>query len=146
MTAPHISYQELLDIESLSDALDFLAERGMIGPEEISPFPLVPGPYKEKLVGVPFLILEAHIKPGLQDTFYAEMLIITAENVKITLRDSSKGIFEQVKEIITKRTQAGHENPNRAFWVRNGLRAVDSPYTDPITKIEKVSTRYYLDI
>jgi hypothetical protein len=146
MTTAHISYRDLLQIEYLSDAIDLLTDMGAIGEEEISPFPLVPGPYKERLVGVPFLILEASIKPGLKDTEFIEMVIITTEHVKITLRDSSRGIFEQLKEIIQKRTEAGNPTPNKGFWVRNGLRVVENPYTDPITKIETTSKRYYLDI
>lgn len=145
MTTAHIPYRDLLQIEYLSDAIDLLADIGAIGEEEISPFPLVPGPFKEKLVGVPFLILEATIKPGLKDTRFVEMIIITAENVKITLRDSSRGIFEQMEEILNKRVEAGHTNPTKGFWIRNGLRVVESPYTDPITKTETISKRYYLD-
>lgn len=146
MSAPHISHEDLLNIDTMSDAIDFLTEIGAIQGQEISPFPLVPGTYKAKLVGVPFLILEFMIKPGLDASEYAEMIIITAENIKITLRDSSRGIFEQIKEIERQRIAANNPNPNRALWVRNGLKVVETPYTDPVTKIETISRRYYLDM
>ncbi len=146
MSAPHISHEDLLNIDTLNDAIDYLTEIGAIEGAEISPFPLVPGSYKEKLVGVPFLILEFTIKPGVNATEYAEMIIITAENIKITLRDSSRGIFEQLKEILLQRVSAKHRNPNRALWVRNGLRVTESPYTDPVTRQDTISRRYYLDM
>ena len=144
MQSTQISFEQLLDISDFSDAIDLMTEIGAFRPGEVSPFPLVSALFKETLVGVPFIILEANIKPGVDSSSYVEMQIVTARNEKITLRDSSRGIFEQMRTEIGRRVEGGSKTPLLGFWVRKGLRFEEVPFTDRDTNITTMSKTYFL--
>lgn len=146
MTAPEISYDQLLDIETFADAIDFLTKFKALGDEEVTPFPVMPAEYKEDLVGVPFIIIEAVLQPGINDSEYYDVLIVTMDNVKVTIRDSSRGIFNQLQRLIPARLAAGHPHPQCGIYVRKGLRSTTNPFTDPSTGVTTKSKTYHLNM
>lgn len=144
MTAPQISNDKLLDIVTFADAIDVLTEMRAFAPNEANPFPLMPAEFKEQLVGVPFIIVEALLQPGIDDSEYYEISLVTYHNIRVTIRDSSRGIFNQLGRMIKARAEKGRPHPQCGFYVRKGLRYTATPFTDPGTGITTESRTYYL--
>lgn len=80
------------------------------------------GDNKDRLVGVPFLILTSEFHLGDYGEF-ASMLLVTMDgsNARVIMNDGSTGICEQLKEMTKKAGRAG------GFTVPKGLRK--SEYT-----------------
>jgi len=146
MTAPQISKNQLMDIETFADAIDVLTEIKAFEPDEANPFPLMPAEYKERLVGIPFIIVEATLQPGLDGSEFYEIALVTYDNVCVTIRDSSRGIFNQLKRMIAARTEKGRPHPQCGFYVRKGLRYTSTPFTDPATMVTTESRTYHLTL
>lgn len=149
MTYPEIPPNKLKEILCYSDAIDLLEELGAI-PEnktdEHTGFAVMPAEFKAKLVGMPFMILECGIKDGIGGTHYAEIILVTVNDIKAKIRDSSKGIYEQIIELLTERISAGNTKPALGIWVRKGLKYKDYPYSDLSTGTVSMSRTYYLDM
>ena len=144
MTAPQISPNQLMDIETFTDAIDILVDMKAFAPNEASPFPLMPAEYKEQLVGIPFIIIEAQLQPGIEGSEYYEISLVTYNNIRVTIRDSSRGIFNQLSRMIKARAEKGRPHPQCGFYVRKGLRFTEAPFTDPVTGITTESRTYHL--
>ena len=140
----HISPDRLSEIVHFADAAEVLVEAGLIDKNrvrELHGFALRPAGYKEMLIGVPFLIVEAEIFPGKDHSQYAQLIIIDIEDRKSTIRDSSRGIFEQISTLI-----AEAEKPVlHGIYVRKGLRFDEYPFTHPGTGSSTMTRTYYLD-
>jgi hypothetical protein len=109
--------------------------------EALSGFGLLPGNRKQELVGVPFLIIHFEFKPGKNDTSFVECHIITTNDARHIIRDSSRGIHEQLRQIYQDRLSSNHPRPNYGIYVRKGLTFRDNPYQSPSG--EQMTTRTY---
>lgn len=146
MSTPQISQDELMKLDTFADAIDLLNEMQVFSDSDAQPFPLMAAEYKERLVGTPFIILEAVKKPGINDTDYYEIKLVTYADEKVTIRDSSRGIYHQLDGMIKARSRAHRHHPNCGFYIRKGLRFTTNPYTDPATMLTTETKTYYLDI
>ena len=139
-----LSRETLSEMVHFAEAVEILEAGGRISEEqarEITSFALRPAAYKSQLVGIPFLIIEAEILPGKDHTRFAQLIIIDVDDHKCTIRDSSRGIFEQVTELVEQSdTPILH-----GLFVRKGLRFEEYPFVHPATKIESLTRTYYLD-
>jgi hypothetical protein len=136
----------LQDINTFGDAVIACEHHGLLTPDqarELTGFGLLPGDHKKYLVGVPFLIIGFEFKPGKDNSSFVECLIVTTHNSKYTLRDSSKGIHEQLLALHKQRLSANHPNPNAAYYARKGLTFMDHSYTGLSGEPTKSRT-YYL--
>lgn len=149
MSPVKLSPEDLREIDTFGDAVDILRDKGVISDGELfdlTGFGLLPGDQKHTLVGVPFLILEFQIKPGIHSDDYAEILLVTTTDQRWRLRDSSLGIKNQLKEILAERIAAGYPHPNMNIHVRKGLYYREFDYHDTKTgKVSKPRT-YYLSL
>lgn len=139
------STPELAEIETFHDAVDILVEKGIIDEEranELNGFPLMPASYKESLIGQPFLIIQAQMMQGKAGTDYVEMVTITTTNVRATVRDSSRGIAEQMRRAIA----AQGKGVICGMWVRKGLRYDEYPFDDVATGKRVLTRTYFLDL
>lgn len=139
-----ISNGTLSEIVHFTDAVEFLERDNWITAEhayEITGFALRGAAYKQTLIEVPFLIVEAEIMPGKDRSHFAQLIIIDVEDRKSVIRDSSRGIYEQVAELIK---QSGKPILHGLF-VRKGLRYEEYPFVHPATKVESITRTYYLD-
>lgn len=140
----HISPERLAEIIHFADAFEVLADAGLIDKarvQELHGFALRPAGYKESLVNVPFLIVEAEILPGKDHSHFAQLVIIDIEDRKSIIRDSSRGIYEQIAVLCADiDTHVCH-----GVYVRKGLRYEEYPFTHPSTKQSTMTRTYYLD-
>src|SRR5882757_5272196 len=80
MGRPVLSGDQLQHIETYVDAVLFLEQENVISHDqarELHGFGLLPGKDKEKLVGVPFIIIEYEFKIGRDNSNFVECAIIT---------------------------------------------------------------------
>ncbi|MGE3429253.1 MAG: hypothetical protein AB7I44_21100 [Hyphomicrobiaceae bacterium] len=142
MFQPH----QLRDITSFTDAAYKLYEQGVfidLQYEEFTGFGILPGNQKERLVGVTFLIIQYEFKVGKYGASFVDCHLITTNNERLVLRDSSQGIHEQLKSLCATRTKANHPYPNMGVYVRKGLRYQDNAYVN--AQGESLTSRtYYL--
>jgi hypothetical protein len=110
--------------------------------EQLSGFGLLPGNRKQELVGVPFMIIYFEFKNGKDDSSFVECHIITTNDERHIVRDSSRGIHEQLRQIYQKRVSSGHPVPNCGVYVSKGLTYRDNPYTSPSG--DQTTTRTFL--
>ena len=139
-----ISNISLSGIVHFTDAVEILEDGGWITAEhasEMTGFALRGAAYKETLIEVPFLIVEAEIMPGKDRSRFAQLIIVDIEDRKSTIRDSSRGIFEQISALVE---QSG-KGILHGLFVRKGLRYEEYPFIHPATKIESMTRTYYLD-
>lgn len=140
----HIPARLLAEIVHFSDVVEILADAGFADKsrvQELHGFGLRPAAYKETLIGVPFLIVEAEILPGKDQSHFAQLVIIDIEDRKSTVRDSSRGIYEQIETLV-----ADSDDPIiHCVYVRKGLRYEEYPFTHPATKQSTITRTYYLD-
>lgn len=136
---------QLRDIIFFDDAVELLTEHGAVSEgerHELTGFGLLPAERKADLVGQPFLILEYRVREGLNNSTFSELLIITTKDERYILRDSSRGIHEQLPTISGQRRDNGH-HPFMNIYVRKGLGYREYPITDPKGVTKTVRT-YYL--
>lgn len=137
---------QLRAIESFTDAALKLYEEGVFTDnqlDEFTGFGILPGNQKERLVGVTFLIIQYEFKYGKYGASFVDCHIITTNNERLILRDSSQGIHEQLKSLYATRTKANFTAPNMGVYVRKGLRYQDNAYVN--AQGESLTSRtYYL--
>lgn len=113
---------------------------------------------KDKLIGVPFLIVQWRFnesdkyknEDGTNGTFVSAEIMLT-DGTLLVLNDGSTGIARQLRELSDRRIEAGHGMPYAGRAVNKGLRK--SEYDLPIEKVVngKIVTEdthgvtYYLD-
>lgn len=137
---------DLKEISTFKDAVTTLWSMQVLSDEQcdqLTGFGLLPGNRKADLVGVPFLIIQFEFKSGKNDSSFVECHIITTNDERHTLRDSSRGIHEQLQQIYRDRVASGHQNPTYGVYVRKGLTFRDNPYTAP-TGEQSTTRTYYL--
>lgn len=137
---------QLSSIETYIDAVLLLQNEGAISVDqarELHGFGLLPGKDKEKLVGVPFIILEYEFKIGRDNSNFVECAIVTTHNMKYLMRDSSKGIYVQLRNLFDERLAAEHPHPTLGYPVRKGLTFQDYDYVAG-DGISTKSRTYYL--
>lgn len=145
-----ISDGDLAGIHDFVDAADLLFEKGYISEEragQLHGFALRGKEYKESLEGRPFLILEARLMNGVDNTTYEELVIIDVNNRKATIRDSSRGIAEQLAKMRADRLDATGVEMARSIygiWVRKGLIGEARPWHDTVTDTDKIAITYHL--
>lgn len=135
---------DLKEISTFNDAVTKLWALEVLSDEQyaqLSGFGLLPGNRKSELVGVPFLIIQFEFKNGKNDSSFVECHIITTNDERHVLRDSSRGIHEQLQTLHRERVASGHLNPNYGVYVRKGLTYRDNPYKSPTG--ESLITRTY---
>lgn len=99
---------------------------------------------KERLVGVPFLILEARFNESdMSDEPFVSLTAVTKNNEKVIINDGSTGIRAQMQRIIARRTAQGHAAPHAGILVPTGLTVSRYMYTDE-KGAERPATTYYL--
>ena len=150
MSSPvKLSPADLREIVTFADAVDTLINKRVLTDAQLydlTGFGLLPGDMKHILIGIPFLILEFNIKPGIHGDDYAEILLVTTTDQRWRMRDSSLGINKQLKEILATRIANGHPTPNMGVEVRKGLYFREFEYLDTETnKVTKPRT-YYLQL
>lgn len=141
-----IDKTRLRDIETFNNAIDLLHEVKALTDDqvtELTGFGLMPGNHKEKLVGVPFVIIEFDFRIGNENSRYVECSIITTRDSRYLLRDSSRGICAQLTDLYNERVASDHPNPNLGYYARKGLTFQEFPYTKPNGEYVKPRT-YYL--
>lgn len=135
---------ELADVVHFVDAVDLLRQHGFIDDAQVqflTGFGLRGVEYKAELIGIPFLIIEAEIKTGKSGSQYAQMYIIDTLDRRVILRDSSRGIFEQVQALMV---DAG-KDVLHGLYVNKGLRVEEGTHFHPaLQKTVPVQT-YYLN-
>lgn len=110
---------------------------------ELTGFGMLPGARKGELVGVPFLIVQFDFKIGKNESSFVECYVVTTNDQRYLLRDSSRGIHEQLRQIQRDRVAIGQPVPNCGYYARKGLTYKDNPYESPDG--EKLTSRtYYL--
>lgn len=140
---------QLRGVIFFDDAVELLDEMGAVSESELAEltgFGVLPGVRKSELVGQPFLILEYQVRPGLRGVKgaqFSELLLITTDNRKYILRDSSLGIHAQLKEVSADRA-ARDLSPNMNIYVRKGLYFDEYPYDDK--GVTRSVRTYYLDL
>lgn len=142
-------FKQLAEVEVFHDAVALMHSYDAISDsqaDELTGFALMPAAYKEQLVGVPFLILACSLKQGHRGTYFVELILITTNNMRAIIRDSSKGILEQVKDIMWIPDLNEYMPLKMGMWVRKGLRYEDYPFTEPTTNKTIMSRTYYLDM
>lgn len=92
---------------------------------------------KQRLVGVPFIILDWSFNEGDNGEFVS-LRIVTKANEHLIVNDGSTGILRQMQEI-------GQLGEDRAIFVKKGLRVSNYEYTDKETGAKKPASTYYLD-
>jgi hypothetical protein len=135
---------DLTYIDSFHEAVSQLRSIGAFTAEQneqLTGFGLLPGNRKQELVGVPFLIIQYEFKAGKNDSSFVECYIVTTNDERHIMRDSSRGIHEQLLELLNDRIESGHPVPNCGVYVRKGLTYRDNPYTSPSG--EQLTTRTY---
>jgi|SRR5882757_659498 len=146
MGRPVLSGDQLQHIETYVDAVLFLEQENVISHDqarELHGFGLLPGKDKEKLVGVPFIIIEYEFKIGRDNSNFVECAIITTHNQKYLMRDSSKGIYVQLRNLHDERKAAEHPFPTLGYPVRKGLSYQDYDYVAS-DGVSTQSRTYYL--
>lgn len=116
------------EINDLYTAIEVLEDAGLIQPnvkEDITGFRLIPAEGKAELVNMPFLIVSATLKKAIEHgSTYVDIMLVTADDQRIWMRDSSTGIFAQLQERFT----AAGTTVLYGLWVRRGLRFQDFPF------------------
>jgi hypothetical protein len=150
MTAPvRLTPTDLREIDTFADAVDILRAKGVITDKQmfdLTGFGLLPGDQKHTLLGIPFLILEFNIRPGLKGDDYADILLVTTTDQRWRLRDSSLGIKEQLKELLRDRIASGISYPNMNVHVRKGLYFREFAYHDTESGKTTNPRTYYLQL
>lgn len=144
-----LSPHDLREIGTYADAVDLLRDKGVINDAELfslTGFGLLPGDQKHILVGVPFLILEFQIKPGIHGDDYADILLVTTTDQRWRLRDSSLGINKQLKDLLAERIARKHPYPNMNIDVRKGLWFREFDFIDSATGEVSRPRTYYLGL
>jgi hypothetical protein len=142
-----LSASDLRQIHNFTDAINTLYDLGAIGPEQwekMTGFGVLPGDRKKFLVGVPFVILQFEFKVGKLDSSFVDLHVVTTTDERMIVRDSSRGIHEQLKEILNDRSRTGHPHPNLGIYVRKGLSFRENPYEAP-DGTKSTSITYYLN-
>lgn len=137
---------ELHGIETYADAVQYLLHNDVISVDqatELHGFGLLPGRDKEKLVGVPFMIIEYEFRVGRDNSNFVECAIVTTRDERHLMRDSSKGIYVQLKSLYDERLAANHPHPTLFYNVRKGLTYQDYNYIAASGESTKSRT-YYL--
>lgn len=137
---------ELRSISDFNTASYKLWECGAFTDDQLAEFTgfgILPGNQKERLVGITFLIIQFEFKVGKYDASFVDCHIVTTNNEKLILRDSSQGIHEQLKLLLAQRIRSHRHRPHQGVYVRKGLRYTDNPYVN--ANGESMTSRtYYL--
>lgn len=76
---------------------------------------------KDTLIGVGFVIIQAHFRDGEFGDGFVSLECVTKNNDKVVINDGSTGIFAQCQMIIAQRTEKGDPTPDMGIIVPNGL-------------------------
>jgi hypothetical protein len=128
-----LTLDDLRSIEFFGEAVTLLREYDMLSTEdmeEITGFGHMPGAMKPTLVDIPFMIVQYSFQPGVDGKPFSELYLITTTHEKWRMRDSSKGIHSQLRQLHTDRVASGHPFPFNGVYVSKGLTFEEYPYTD----------------
>lgn len=119
---------DYLEISDLYSAVDILRTKGWLTTEveaDVTGFRLIGAEEKEELIGVPFLVVSAILRHDhKKDSDYVDVMLVTADDRRIWLRDSSQGVFQQFLHMF----RVVGENRVHGVWVRRGLRYEENPF------------------
>lgn len=139
-----LSDDTLRDVRSFEDA--FAALKG-IDVENVSDFgtgfAVLPTNEKNRLVGVPFVILEWRFSKG-DNGHFVSCALVTKGNEKLILNDGSTGIRDQLVKITRARLANGRKEPQKGLLVEHGLSESRYTYTDTTTGEQRPAVTYYL--
>lgn len=142
-----LSGTALRTIHTFNDAVDLLSGMGALPIEQVNKmtgFGILPGDQKKELLGVPFIIVQFEFKAGKLDSSFVDCHIVTTKDERFILRDSSRGIHEQLKQIKLERERASCPHRDLAVYVRKGLSGQENAYEAP-DGTKSMSTTYYLN-
>lgn len=137
---------ELKSMTTFDDAVERMDSFGVFTLDqyhELTGFGILPGTMKSVLVGVPFLIVQYQFRVGKYDSSFVECHIITTQNNRYFMRDSSRGIHEQLRQIHRDRVAQDHPAPEHGVYARKGLDFRDNPYETP-DGVKLTSRTYYI--
>lgn len=137
---------QLRRIQTFTDAARQLHQHGVFNGvqyDELTGFGLLPGANKEQLLGVPFLIVQFEFKTGIHDSSYVDCHIITTNDERYILRDSSRGIHSQLRSLVRERVLSDHPHPFMGVYARKGLSYKVNAYELPDGS-KGTSKTYYL--
>ena len=139
-TTTQISADELRNITSFQDALNLISAKGIetVNSSDVigDGFTLLESKDKERLVGVPFLLLSWRFAKGNVGEFVSAHLV-TTHNEKFIINDGSTGIMQQLADL----TKSG---VNGGIACKRGLRKSEYEYTDPKTGEVSNAVTYYI--
>lgn len=138
LTERGITTGEYAGIASFEDAIALLEQHGatILDSAELGDgFSVIAKDEKNRLIGVPFVIMQAVQTEGDHGTFVS-LRIVTKNGEKLVLNDGSTGICEQLITLWEQKP----ETKGKPFLCRHGLRVseYDHPQYGP-------SKTYYLD-
>jgi len=137
------SIDDLHDINSLQDALDLVGDVDDFS-EYGTGFVVLDKRDKDRLVGVPFVIVEWRFNHSAQyQGDFVSALVVTESGEKYVINDGSTGICTQLKSVLERRIKNNRARPNTGLTVRGGLRRSDYDTTDGDGNPIKATT-YYL--
>lgn len=128
MTLGAINDDTLRAIETFEDAFQAVKDSGAVA-EKVSDygtgFEILASGDKDKLVGVPFIILSSTFHEGDYSDDFVSCEIVTKHNEKYILNDGGKGIAAQIFSIVKERAEKGIANPGAGIYAENGLTRSD---------------------
>ena len=140
---------DLRAVTSMDDALRLVSEAGA-EIEDYSQaygtgFAVLPTDEKNRLIKVPFVILEWRFSEGDNGEFVSA-LIVTDKGEKLVLNDGSTGIRDQLRKVTENRISRGAADDvaHRGLSVPGGLRVSEYDYTDESTGKTSKARTYYL--
>lgn len=140
-----IDDQTLAEIRSFDDALRQAEATGEL--ENYSDygtgFVVLPTAEKNRLVGVPFVILEWRFTNG-DNGLFVSCAIVTKNGEKLIVNDGSTGIRDQLVKITEQRKAKGRTEPQKSLIVERGLTESRYEYPDPKTGEMRPAVTYYL--
>lgn len=139
-TTSHIDEATLASLKSIADVRSMFESAGMpirVVSDYGTGFTILED--KDKLCGVPFLIVDARFSLGDFGQFVS-LTVMTNQEEKWIVNDGSTGICDQVEALVK---QVGTV---QGMLVTHGLRRSDYDYTEPKTGNKVPATTYYLDM
>ena len=142
--------ESLAGITSFDDALSLLSESGVV-PESMDDygtgFKVLDN--KDRLIGVPFVILSWRFNDGDYETapgekgVFVSCEVVTKHGEKYIINDGGSGICRQLNMVSAQRQERNHPHPQNGLLVDGGLTKSEYEYTDEKGKTSPATT-YYL--
>lgn len=125
---------DLAQVKSFADATALVGEEATNIADVLGTgFSILPSSDKDKLIGVPFIVLEYKQHEGSKGT-YASLLVVTRDDEKYVINDGGTGIPRQLDSLTSKQI------PVVGLYVPKGIKK--SVYDHPE---HGESVTYYLD-